>query len=107
MDSAHTAVTAGTCLGAEIIVNVTGSHHWMRLRLPTTRCQSSFNSALAVSKDFRVLSAHSKCHFRGLFVFLNKPISTHVHGHFEYFLYGGAFKSRLLLIGRGRGGTAL
>ena len=77
-------------------MDITGSHYRVVLGLPCTGCQPTFDSALAVTKDFGVVSAHSKCLFHGLFVFLNKPISTHVHGHFEYFLYCGAIKSRLL-----------
>jgi hypothetical protein len=96
VNSTHAAVSSAASFGAELIVNVAACHHWLKLLLPVSRGQPTLNSALAVTKGFGVVSAHSKCRFHGLFVFFNKPISTHADGHFEYFLYRAAIKSRLL-----------
>src|SRR5215204_7103075 len=70
---------------AQLVMNIAAAHHRLRLALPVAWSQSSFDSALAVTEDFGVVSAHSKCHFHGCFECLNKPISTNVYRHFEYF----------------------
>ena len=72
----HAAVAGDADFAAQFVMNIAAAHHRLRLVFPMARGQTTFDSALAVAKDFRIVSAHSKCRFHGLFVFLSKPISS-------------------------------
>jgi hypothetical protein len=95
---AHMQVAGCSDLAAQLIMNITAAYHRLKLLLPVAGSQSAFDSALAVAQEFGVVSAHSKCHFHGCFECLNKPISTNVYRHFEFFRSGRKTKSRLLRV---------
>jgi hypothetical protein len=59
-----------------------------RLGLVTPRflgVQATLNSALAITDDFAVGSAHSKCSFWFVVLILAIAIKPRFYGHFEFF----------------------
>ena len=69
-----------------LIVDITGFEHGSRLVLPVLGLQSTFDSLLAVPKDFGIASIHSKWPFVGCYVLGRTCVSPHIDGHFEFFV---------------------
>jgi hypothetical protein len=78
-------------------MDVAGAHHRCRLFTPPPlRIQTTFDSALAITQDFRVTSSHSKCLSSLAWLALSLPSKPSIEAHFELFCPPRAVKSRFL-----------
>jgi hypothetical protein len=67
-------------------MDVAGLEHGAGLFFPVLGLEPVLDSLLAIAKDFRIGSIHSKWLFVGCFVCCSKRISTHIYRHFELFV---------------------
>src|SRR5258707_1148655 len=67
-------------------MDVARAHHRCRLFTPPSpRIQTTFDSALAITQDFRVTSTHSKCLSSLAWLALSLPSKPSIEAHFELF----------------------
>src|SRR5260370_20001401 len=69
-----------------VVVDVTSLEHRARLVFPVFRCETLFDSALAITENLRIGSIHSKRPFVGSCVLCGTCFSPHIDGRFELFV---------------------
>lgn len=72
---------------SHLVVNVARLKHGLGLLFPVLWGQALLDSILAVTDNFGVGSAHSKCSFCWFSLFSTNTISTNIYGHFESFRF--------------------
>src|SRR6266498_1202488 len=85
MHRANAAAVDALYPGCHLIMNVTGFEHRSGLILPVHRPQPAFDSALAVPKNFGVISFHSKGPFVELFSVMTNSFQPTFTGLSSFF----------------------
>src|SRR6266496_3003286 len=85
MHRANAAAVDALYPGCHLIMNVTGFEHRSGLIFPVHRPQPAFDSALAVPKNFGVISFHSKGPFVELFSVMTNSFQPTFTGLSSFF----------------------